>query len=365
MSAVCRFCGGSFTNEQAVRAHLKTCAAYRERRAGQEPHAGGHVSASGSAPLGRANGGDARLGRAAESARPNNASAGASVGLNGGLAARQADDRGEARSFGTGGASIRAERAGDASAETRRFDGVGFDPVRQLERQIAAEELRLKLREVEEAHGEMDRRVSVKAKERAGEAHRQIEAQTTAQRQAEDERRRSEREQQEQERRTAAEHERRTRRREIIQAVKAEVMACWVHGAELKAEALQEIERALNALAVEDLPHAELVAIARGIRDRFGAQALQAEQTELQAQQAAAGALLRRRRLIAHGTAYAEAQLSETEGLSLTDRWRIEERVKAALEDIAGGETTEEIEDLVEDLFEREGLVWDDEDEDD
>lgn len=44
-------------------------------------------------------------------------------------------------------------------------------------------------------------------------------------------------------------------------------------GQERRADA--EIERVLAALAVEDLPHAELVAIARGIRDCFAAKGLE------------------------------------------------------------------------------------------
>ena len=43
----------------------------------------------------------------------------------------------------------------------------GFDPVRQLKKRLAAERLRLQLREVEEAHLELDRRAQAKERDRA------------------------------------------------------------------------------------------------------------------------------------------------------------------------------------------------------
>jgi hypothetical protein len=157
-----------------------------------------------------------------------------------------------------------------------------------------------------------------------------------------------------------AENQLRQRRREIIQGVKyhvVEQLVAPIFGrSDLKARALQDIERALTALPVEELPRAELVLIAEGIRDRLYRATLEAEQ---RSQEQAA----RRQRLIEHGCDYAGRELREVEGLSLTEVWKIEKRVRGELAAAEGTETTEAIEDWVEVILDAAGIEWDDEDE--
>src|SRR5882672_3980434 len=116
MSAVCRFCDQEFANAQAVRAHLKGCAAYQ--------------------------------------ARPGKSLANA----------------GSLREHQPAVASL-----GNETPDTDQSDGQGqperpFDPVHQLKQRLATERIRLQLREVEEAHAELDRRVEAKARERQQQA---------------------------------------------------------------------------------------------------------------------------------------------------------------------------------------------------
>src|SRR5215469_352827 len=101
MSSTCHFCGRKFTNPQAVRAHLKSCPKYQERRRTVPPS--GSDVASGGIDLG-------------------------------------SDGLGEPASGGA-----------DATTEL-------FEPARQLRQRVATERLRLELRGVEEAHAELDRR---------------------------------------------------------------------------------------------------------------------------------------------------------------------------------------------------------------
>ncbi len=86
----------------------------------------------------------------------------------------------------------------------------------------------------------------------------------------------------ERERRDAIESQRHGRRREIIQSVKHQVLEQWfapiLGRPDLKARALQDIERELTALPVEELPRAELVLIAEGVRDCLYREALEAGQ---------------------------------------------------------------------------------------
>src|SRR5438128_4131101 len=86
-----------------------------------------------------------------------------------------------------------------------------------------------------------------------------------------------------------AEAERRAReRRALIQSVKDATVGSWpwqhpTIPAEVKAEALQEIERKLSALShVDELPRRELVQIAEGIRDRLFRPMLEAQEAARQ-----------------------------------------------------------------------------------
>src|ERR1700733_7811616 len=104
--STCRFCGQKFSNGQAVRAHLKGCAEYLSRPRKAQPEA---LSLS-----------DGSLGNDSLKA-------------------------------------FMPEAPPQADAP--------FDPVRQLGARLAAERIRLQLREVEEAHAELDRRAQSKKRE--------------------------------------------------------------------------------------------------------------------------------------------------------------------------------------------------------
>jgi hypothetical protein len=298
--SICRFCGQKFSNGQAVRAHLKGCAEYRARPRGRQLEAG---------PLG---------------------------------------------SPSLGSDSLKA--LPDATPEA----DAPFDPVRQLGQQLQAERIRLQLREVEEAHAELDRRAQSKTREREIEVRSRRDAESKAQTERADEARRRGEAERERANREAAELDRRERRRTAIQKVKRQVLDWWwadvATRTELKSRVLGEIEKGLAPLPVEDLPHAELVAIAEGIRDRHYREAKATEQ-------AAQRSAIRRRDLVAFGKDYLAGELREVEGLDVLDQWRIEKRVERDLEAVAGTETREDIEDQVDAILEDEGIGWDEDDE--
>ena len=100
---------------------------------------------------------------------------------------------------------------------------------------------------------------------------------------------------------------------------------------------------------------------AESIRDRMHRdEKAKAEQATRLAQQ--------RQSLIQNGIAYAERELRAVDGLSLSDTWRIERAVRSDLESVTGTESPADIEDRVEQIFDRYGLGCDedeDKDEDD
>ncbi len=309
MAETCPFCRREWANSQALRAHLKGCTSYAAHKAAGTGNA-------------LANAGIPR-----EAAR-NQESLGNEV-----------DDA--------------------VQFESRDQPEKPFDPVHQLRQQLAAERIRLQLREVEDAHAERDRQAEAKERERQQQAEQKAAAErlaardrVNAQRLADDKRR-------EHERRDAAENQLRQRRREIIQSVKHQVMEQWfapiLGRADLKARALQDIERELNALPVEDLPRTELVLIAEGVRDRIYRTAMDAEHISQERE-------ARRQRLIQHGSDYAARELREAEAIPLTDIWKIERRVREELAGIEGDETAADIEDWVNEILDDEGIVWDDDD---
>src|SRR5258708_38916905 len=115
MPVPCQFCGKEYANTQAVKAHLKGCPDYAAHKA-------------------------ARTSKAL-----------ANAGL---------------REGGRGAESLGNE-AGDAvQLENREQPEKPFDPVHQLRQRLAAERLRLQLREVEDAHAERDRLGEAKERER-------------------------------------------------------------------------------------------------------------------------------------------------------------------------------------------------------
>jgi hypothetical protein len=305
MSAVCRFCGQEYANAQAVRAHLKGCADYKARR--------GKSLAN------------------AESLRESESAV----------------------------AALGNVPPGTVPTESRDQPEKPFDPVQQLRQRLAAERIKLQLREVQDAHAERDRQAESKERERQQQAEQKAVAERMAVRDRENDQRLAEDKRRERERREAAENQLRQRRREIIQGVKHQVIEQWIAPifgrSDLKALALKDIEGELAALPVEDLPRAELVLIAEGIRDRLYREA---EEAERRSQERAA----RRQRLIQHGCDYAARELREAEGIPLTDIWRIERRVRDELAAVEGDETTDNVEDWVDGILESEGIVWDDED---
>lgn len=310
MSASCRFCGAEFSNAQAVRAHLKGCAPYQSRPARQTPDVG---------------------------------------------APRQA-------SLGTdslGGPSLGNDRNEGA-------DGAGrpFDPVRRLEQQIAAERRRLELREVEELHREMDRRAEAAERARQQSEQQELESRRNSEREREVARRQAEREQAEQAQRQARDAGRRAQCRMIIQKIKTASMHRWqISGADLRAQAFQDIESALSKLPVDELPEAELIEISDGICSKALAVERETAQRKFQTVVDDLSRDGRRSRLEQHGRDFATRELRAVEDLSAFDHARIMRGVADALEDLTGEETRADIEACVEAILEREGLGWDDDDE--
>lgn len=300
MSA-CQFCGRKFANRQAVKAHLKSCAAYRSRR---------------SLPSRRA-------------ARPQ-------ISI--------IEPNGHAD--------------GDPDASTEDPDGSDL-PLRQLQRHLSSERIRLQLRELDGANEDLNRQAEAKrdahrrtVEEEAQAARAAVQAEQEARERAADAAAR-------QERREAAERERQAKRRNTIQEVKRRAVDDWYGGflmpSDLKPRIRIAIEKALEPLPVEELPLSELVQLAEGIRDSLYREAKAGvdEATRRTAQ---------RERLIQHGIHYAERELREIDGLDVLVRWRIERLVKDELAAVTGDETTDDIEVWVDEIFEDEGISWDDED---
>jgi len=228
-----------------------------------------------------------------------------------------------------------------------------------LQKRLAAERVRLKLREVEQAHKELDAREAAKRRQeretqtRQREAERAEKGEREALRMREEAAARARREAEEAKQRLSA------KRREIIQDIKRTVVDEWWGrlnaSAELEAQIKQAIEAALVPLPVQELPKAELVQIAEGVRERLYRQAVEA-------QNAAAVRAQKKQALQRYGLEYAERELRQTEGLELTERWQIEARVKEELQELTGEESRAEVVAWVDEILEDEGLEIDDED---
>lgn len=299
MAAKCRFCGKAFGNAQGVRAHLKSCAAYQQR-----PE---KATASRERPVGSGSLGAGTLGRS-------------------GACDEDSDD--------------------------------SDLPLRQLQQRLAAERVRLQLREVEDAHAERDRAAEAKANERQRLREQELDEARAKERAKEEARRKQGESARQDERREAETRERQEKRRNVIQDVKRQVVDCWFAGflvpSDFTPRVCVAIERELRPLAIEEIPLPELVRLAEGIRDRMHREEkAKTEQAARFAQQ--------RQRLVQHGLAYAQRELREIDGLSFSDSWRIESAVKSDLESIAGTESLAEIEDRVEQIFEDHALGCEDE----
>ena len=83
----------------------------------------------------------------------------------------------------------------------------------------------------------------------------------------------------------------------------------------------------------------------------------------MQAQQRARDRADRKQQSIRQGIEYAKRELKNIEGLKATEGWHIEQRVERELhQEIVGDESWSEIEDLVDDIFESEGIEYVDSD---
>lgn len=302
MSAKCRFCGKRFESAQGVRAHLKSCSAYQRRPGG---HAKPETLTLRQASLGSGSLGDGSLGRGSNEP--------------------------------------------DESAL----------PLRQLQQRLAAERVRLQLREVEEAHAELDRKSETKAAERERLREQEVERQRAEERARNEARRQVADALRAAERREAEKRDRQEKRRSVIQNVKRQVVDCWFEGflvpSDFKPRVCLAIERELQPLAIEEIPLTELIRLAESVRDRM-------HRDEKAKTEQATHIVQQRQRLIQHGLAYAQRELGDVDGLNFSDSWRIESAVKNDLESVAGTESFAEIENRIEQIFENYGLACENED---
>lgn len=297
-TATCHFCHKNFRNRQAVRAHLRHCAAYRRRQS--KPRSPRRRLPGRSLPTGR------------------------SLPI-------QADEP-----------QAELESVDDIQSAPHVQDAQVRPP------QTSASELRVWL-EVNEK----------RRKEEAAEARKQ-------------------------------------RRRAIIQRVKDRVIGQWwslryAIPAETKAQALVDLDRALTALAVDELPERELVQIAEGIRDRIygpviraqdDAQRLEqqrrqevqlqprpaAEQRAREAhqgQQAEEARTLGKQRLLRDALGLARQALDDVEDLDPRDRQEILAEVQRELEAaLTGSESKRDMEARVDEILDAELGEAEDDDED-
>lgn len=309
MSETCRFCKQEYANPQALRAHLKGCVVYRNRPQGESAGIGSPIMPGNSQVPGNFQ----EPGNSQVPGPPN---------------------------------------------------GTEFDLVKQLEKQVAAERLRLTLREIEETHAELDRKAVAKERERNREAERQFEARQEAEDEDSGARAQDERERRDRERHEAAAYQRRRLIQEVKEIVVKESPIEAREGTEIGARILREVERALSPLALDELPRDELFVLARAARDKVcrAAEKVQKEKrdAEFQAQQRARELADRKQRLIRQGVEYAKRELESVEGLSALECWRIELLMQRKLQKITGNESWPEIVDGVEEILESEGIEYDD-----
>jgi len=142
----------------------------------------------------------------------------------------------------------------------------------------------------------------------------------------------------------------------MIQSVKDEVIGSWrslshTLPSETKAEALVAIDQELSRLPVDQLPRAELVTIAEGIRDRIYRPVIQAQQQAREEEERRRHQARQRTTLIAAGVTYANQALRQQHGLESWTRLDLEQKVKRALEQaIDGSESEADMRALVDNL---------------
>jgi hypothetical protein len=236
-----------------------------------------------------------------------------------------------------------------------------FDPVRQMRQSVAAEKLRLQLREIRGAHNELDAREETRRRAASEQQSREAQARLAVEREREVARQQAQRDEQARQRIEESKQQFAAKRREIIQDVKNTVVNQWFGGwdvsAALKAQMLQAVEAALATLPVQELPKAELLQIAQVARDHLHARAKNY-------QRKAEALANNRQSLQRYGIEYAEQELTNTEGLELATRLRIESIIKLELQEITGQESRVEIKAWVDRVLDDEGLGFADEEDD-
>jgi len=236
-----------------------------------------------------------------------------------------------------------------------------FDPVTKMRQQVAAEKLRLTLREIRQAHGDLDAREEIRRNASSEQQAREAQARAAAEREREAVRMRTALDAAARREAEEAKERRKAARRALIQQVKVKVVDEWWGkigiSSELKAQILQAIESTLAPLAVDGLPQAELLQIAAGVRDRLKNQAVAT-------QNAAAALVQQQKALQQYGLEYARSALRDVEGLDWSERWRIEALIQEELKELTGDESRIEVKAWVDEILEGEGFEDVDQDDD-
>jgi hypothetical protein len=147
-------------------------------------------------------------------------------------------------------------------------------------------------------------------------------------------------------------------RRAAIQAVKREVLDSWWSlrhpvPAEIKAQALGAIERELSRLPVDELPRAELVTMAEGIRDRIYAPVLASQERVREEEKRQQAQALQRPLRMAAGSRHATRWLGQHPELDGRTRIELERRVRQALDrELDGSESDADVQARVERILE-------------
>src|SRR5499427_1204406 len=147
-------------------------------------------------------------------------------------------------------------------------------------------------------------------------------------------------------------------RRAAIQAVKRDVLdSGWAvrHPvpAEIKAQALATIERELSRLPTDELPHAELVTIAEGIRNQLYAPVLAAQQRARDDKERQQAHQLLRPLRLEGGLLHARRWLGRHADLDMKTRTDLERTVRQALDrDLDGSESDVAVQRRVEKILE-------------
>jgi hypothetical protein len=235
-----------------------------------------------------------------------------------------------------------------------------FDPVQKIRQNVAAEKLRLQLREIQSAHSEFDAREEAAKRAVADQKSRDLKTLQSQERAKEEARAKAHAETQRRQHAAAQRRAHSVQRRAIIQDIKNTAIeqwpVRWQISAPLHAEMLLAIETKLLPLPVLELPKAELIQIAEGVRDQL-------LRASLDIQAAAHQREANRLQLQNYGKSYAEEELRTIEGLVLDERWRIEALVNDELKELTGDEARADVREMVESIFFEEGLGYDEDDE--